>query len=713
LSTYSTANLPIIEGQTPDNLAYVIYTSGSTGQPKGVMVEHHNVVRLLQATQDNFNFDHFDVWTLFHSYAFDFSVWEIWGALAYGGRLVVIPPGMPQAYDDFYQLLVDEKVTVLNQTPSAFGQVSTIDAQQNGALSLRTVLFGGEPLNLSSLGDWVDRHGDDSPTLVNMYGITETTVHVTYRRILREDISQNITQNITQNKGSLIGRPIGDLSLYILDHQLNPVALGVCGEIFVGGEGVARGYLNQDELTASRFIKNPHKVVGERIYRTGDLAKMQSGGEIQYLGRIDGQVKIRGYRIELAEIEQQLSALPTVKSAVVNVVAEQLVAYVIGDAIETPLRQGLKAVLPDHMVPAHFVFIDAWPLTANGKIDTKALPAPDGVNASAEYLAPTTDTQVKLVQIWAELLKADQASIGINSHFFQCGGHSLLAVRLVGAVRNLLNVELAIRSVFDTPVLADLALLLVQLIGQSTTKTVRVPAVAIERTSNQLPVSLAQQRLWFIDQMDGGSPQYNMPGALRYKGALDIAIVEQAFGRIVARHEPLRTVFANSENGAVQIIVDEVEFKVIIIDLTGLAAEQQAQAIQQAADADAHKAFDLEQDLMLRISVIKLSDDEGVMLTSMHHIASDGWSAGLLVKEFVGQYTAIKNDKSNPFESLPIQYADYGQWQRNWLAGPVLAEQLDYWATQLADLPQVHGLPLDRTRPKEQGFDGANVSLVI
>ncbi|MCJ8273844.1 MAG: amino acid adenylation domain-containing protein, partial [Psychrosphaera sp.] len=360
LSTYSTANLPIIEGQSPDNLAYVIYTSGSTGQPKGVMVEHHNVVRLLQATQDNFNFDHFDVWTLFHSYAFDFSVWEIWGALAYGGRLVVIPQGMPQAYDDFYQLLIDEKVTVLNQTPSAFGQLSAIDAQQNGALSLRTVIFGGEALNLSSLSDWVERHGDDSPTLVNMYGITETTVHVTYRRILREDISAN--------KGSLIGRPIGDLSLYILDPQLNPVPLGVCGEMFVGGAGVTRGYLHQAELTQSRFIENPHKK-GERLYRTGDLALKLAGGELQYQGRIDSQVKIRGFRIELGEIEYQLSQLPGIKSAAVLAREDQpglkrLVAYFIsedvtqnGDVLDGLAAQLLET-LPEHMVPLMFVSMD-------------------------------------------------------------------------------------------------------------------------------------------------------------------------------------------------------------------------------------------------------------------------------------------------------------------------------------------------------------------
>ncbi|MCJ8270490.1 MAG: amino acid adenylation domain-containing protein, partial [Psychrosphaera sp.] len=344
---------------TPNHLAYVIYTSGTTGQPKGCMVEHHNVVRLFKATENDFNFDHTDVWTLFHSYAFDFSVWELWGAIAYGGTVVVVPSGMPQAYDEFYQLLIDEKVTVLSQTPSAFNQLSTIDAQKQGDLSLRYVIFGGEALNLQSLGSWVERHGDEAPKLVNMYGITETTVHVTYRRILAQDI--------LKNRGSLIGRPINDLTLYILDSQLNPVPVGVSGEMFVGGGGVTRGYLNQSELTATRFIDDPFNA-NERLYRTGDLARLLPDGEIDYMGRIDEQVKIRGFRIELGEIEQQLLLLPNVESTVVLVSENRLVAYVTSasmkrEASVADLRDGLRDVLPSHMVPAFFVIMDQFPLT--------------------------------------------------------------------------------------------------------------------------------------------------------------------------------------------------------------------------------------------------------------------------------------------------------------------------------------------------------------
>ncbi|NQZ11173.1 MAG: amino acid adenylation domain-containing protein, partial [Algicola sp.] len=375
LDQYPTSNPLKMAGQSAASLAYVIYTSGSTGLPKGVMVEHHNVVRLLTATQNAFHFDDQDVWTLFHSYAFDFSVWEIWGALAFGGRLVVVPDWMPRSVDDFYQLLVDEKVTVLNQTPSAFNQLSSIDAQQQQPLSLRVVIFGGEALNLQDLNSWVERHGENKPELVNMYGITETTVHVTYRRILAQDIMQN--------KGSLIGRPIDDLSFYILNPQLTPVPIGVCGEFFVGGNGVTRGYLNQPELTASRFIVSPF-ASDETLYRTGDLGRYLPNGEIEYLGRIDEQVKIRGFRIELGEIEQQLVLLPQIKSTVVLVREDQpglkhLVAYVVCERDVTDrdlakaLRNALQAKLPEHMVPSFFVKLDAFKLTNNGKIDKQWL----------------------------------------------------------------------------------------------------------------------------------------------------------------------------------------------------------------------------------------------------------------------------------------------------------------------------------------------------
>ncbi|MCJ8272636.1 MAG: AMP-binding protein, partial [Psychrosphaera sp.] len=391
------------------------------------------------------------------------------GALAYGGRLIVIPSWKPRSVEDFYQLLIDEKVTVLNQTPTAFNQLSSIDAQRRERLSLRVVVFGGEALNLQELGSWVDRHGDDSPQLVNMYGITETTVHVTYRRILAEDIAAN--------QGSLIGRPIGDLSLYILSDTLCPVPVGVCGEMYVGGAGVTRGYLNQPELTASRFIENPFvkgnvvEAKAERLYRTGDLARFLPGGEIDYLGRIDHQVKIRGFRIELGEIEQQLSQLPQVKASVVLAREDEpgqkrLVAYVVSEPDEAnndlvnTLRTSLKAVLLEHMVPSFFVIMDELPLTANGKVDTKVLLSQpmslDAALLSSDYVAPASLTENILVGIWAGLLKTDVDKLGVTSNFFEMGGDSILSIQVVSRAAQQ-DMNITVKQLFEHQTIRELA----------------------------------------------------------------------------------------------------------------------------------------------------------------------------------------------------------------------------------------------------------------
>src|SRR6185369_12040370 len=392
---------------TPDNLAYVIYTSGSTGKPKGVIVTHANVTRLFNATEDWFHFDKHDVWTLFHSYAFDFSVWELWGALLYGGRLVIVPYEISRSPEAFYELLSRERVTVLNQTPFAFRQLVNAQALGPSALplDLRLVIFGGEALELQSLTPWFERHGDQQPQLVNMYGITETTVHVTYRPLAKRDLSEASL--------SPIGGPIPDLQLYVLDEHLQPVPRGVAGELYVGGAGLARNYLNRPELTAERFLPNPFaQRPGERLYRTGDQVCYRAGGELVYLGRVDQQIKIRGFRIELGEIEAALRQHEDVQQALVVVREDvpgdkRLVAYVSlhdSDLNESEfvagLRQRLQSQLPDYMVPARFVIVDQWPLTATGKIDRKKLPAPDSA-AHEGYVAPRTETEFALAQIWA------------------------------------------------------------------------------------------------------------------------------------------------------------------------------------------------------------------------------------------------------------------------------------------------------------------------
>jgi amino acid adenylation domain-containing protein len=457
-------------GAGADNLAYVIYTSGSTGRPKGVPIRHANVVRLFTATDDWFGFGAGDVWTLFHSFAFDFSVWELWGALLYGGRLVVVPYVTSRSPEELYQELAREGVTVLNQTPSAFRQLCEAEealdrrGETAGALALRYVIFGGEALELGSLRTWIDRHGDERPRLVNMYGITETTVHVTWRPVTRADVE-------AVGLGSRIGRPIPDLSLHLLDADLNLVPVGVPGEIHVGGAGLSGGYLNRPELTAERFIPDPFAgQPGARLYRSGDLARVRPGGDLEsdleYLGRRDHQVKIRGFRIELGEIEAALGRHPAVREAVVLARADgdgeaRLVAYLVVPGEETPsvdeMRRFLKTSLPEPMIPSAFVALEALPLTSHGKVDRKALPAPDAARHAPEatFVAPRTPVEETLAAIWSEVLGL--SPVGVRDDFFALGGHSLSAARILARVRDALGADLPLPVIFENPTIEGMA----------------------------------------------------------------------------------------------------------------------------------------------------------------------------------------------------------------------------------------------------------------
>jgi len=449
---------PVSDTQ-PHHLAYVIYTSGSTGTPKGSLISHCNVVRLFQETQVWFNFTQSDVWTLFHSCAFDFSVWELWGALFNGGRLVIVPFSVSRTPEDFHRLLCEEGVTVLNQTPSAFRQLIQVDEVKgpSPSLALRLIIFGGEALDFGSLKPWFERHGDQKPRLVNMYGITETTVHVTYRPIDAADLFG----------GSMIGIPIPDLQVYLLDEQGHSVPFGVPGEICVGGAGVGRGYLNRPELTAEKFIADPFSPKpGARLYKTGDLARYLPDGNLEFLGRIDQQVKIRGFRIELGEIEAVLNGHPAVRESVViaredvpgeKILAAYLVVRQEPAPTATELREFLLKKLPDYMVPAAFVKLEKLPLTPNGKIDRKALPGTDEnrLGLGVQFVAPTTPTEVALAKIWCELLGVNQ--IGIHENYFELGGHSLMAVRLINEISRQMKFDLPLRTLFQHPTIQELA----------------------------------------------------------------------------------------------------------------------------------------------------------------------------------------------------------------------------------------------------------------
>jgi amino acid adenylation domain-containing protein len=490
IAAHSNDNPPQLT--TSDLTAYIIYTSGSTGRPKGTLVTHLNVTRLLTATESVFQFKSDDVWTLFHSYAFDFSVWEIWGALLYGGRLVVVPYLVSRTPHDFYSLLCREGVTVLNQTPSAFRQLITaeetnVEKEESEKLKLRLVIFGGEALEIQTLRGWFARHGDQRPLLVNMYGITETTVHVTWRLLRSEDVNDRV--------GSPIGIPLEDLQVYVLDRRQELVPVGVWGELYVGGGGVCRGYLNRPELTAQRFIPNPFGAnAGSRLYRTGDVGRYLPDGELEYLGRADAQVKVRGFRIELGEIESVLASHPAVRQCIVtartNEDGVRLVAYVVSETDERQvngqLRQHLLHQLPDYMVPSDFVFLEALPLTPNGKVNRQALPAPGQSSAvrREEFVAPRDTLELKLANIWEEVLKIQP--IGVMDDFFELGGHSLMAVRLSALVETTLGKRIPLTTLFKGATVEQLANLL-RGNGESETWS---PLVEIQKGDSRRPLFL-------------------------------------------------------------------------------------------------------------------------------------------------------------------------------------------------------------------------------
>ncbi|WP_052007284.1 non-ribosomal peptide synthetase [Burkholderia paludis] len=688
----------------PDQLAYVIYTSGSTGRPKGVGVTHRNVVRLLDATHADFGFGPDDAWSVFHSYAFDFSVWELFGALSYGGVAVIVPVWVARSPRDFHALLRDARVTVLNQTPSAFLPLTQAELELDAPLpDLRCVIFGGEKLEPSSLARWLAWRGPRAPRIVNMYGITETTVHVTARDIALADATR-------AHAPSFIGEPIADLSLQVLDADLNPAPFGVYGELCVGGAGLARGYLGRAALTAERFVPDPFGPPGARLYRSGDVARRHADGELEYVGRNDAQVKIRGFRIEPGEIQAVLATHPDIRSVVVVPRADpqggkRLVAYWVGAALDTgALRAFAAERLPAHMVPAAFMQVDALPLTLNGKLDVRALPEPVASAGAREHVAPSTPAEIALAEIWRDVLGS--AAPGAADDFFALGGHSLSAVKVVARVRERLGVALPLQQVFNLPVLRDCAAEIARLKHgdaaarpDGAVRSMHTPApIARRPDTDDAPLSLAQERMWVLWQLEPDSPAYHVPGAVRLKGALDAGALRAAFDRIVARHDALRATFVAVDGRPVQRIGADVRY-------AWRAGAVAPDALADTLRACVREPFDLEHGPLLRVALLSTGPDEHVLAVVMHHIVSDGWSMNLLIDELCTCYEASRRGVEPVLPPLPIQCADHAYWERS---SGVRETDLAWWLERLAgDEQPVLALPLARPRPAQRTGAGA------
>ncbi|MCF6442787.1 non-ribosomal peptide synthase/polyketide synthase [Pseudoalteromonas luteoviolacea] len=690
-----------VTGVTANHLAYVIYTSGSTGQPKGVMVEHQALVNRIDWMDKQYICSPQDKVLQKTPFSFDVSVWEFVWPLTRGACLVLAKAEGHKDPAYLCELIRQTGVTKLHFVPSMLHSMLNIGDLENCA-SLAQIFCSGEVLSPDLITMY--RSKGLQAELHNLYGPTEAAIDVTF---------WDCAQYSNTMTSIPIGAPIQNTQLYVLDEHRHLLPKGVAGELYIGGVGLARGYVEQPELTASRFVNNPFYDPSSfqssaNLYRTGDIVRWLPDGNLAFMGRVDDQVKVRGFRIELGEIEYHLCQCDGVDSALVLALGagaeQQLVAYVRFTSSQGSVQNvkaQLSELLPSHMVPSVLMPLEEWPVTPNGKIDRKALPSIDGRQLSGEFVPPTTKMQNILVGIWASLLKLEPESISIVASFFELGGHSLLAVRMVSEIRRALNVEVSVKALFEAPTIQAL-----EEVVSTSSDFVRPDIKAAERGKHGDELSFAQQRLWFIDQLQGESPEYNMPFAFLLSGYFDITAASQSLTAIIARHEILRTVYQEVDGQPLQHVLPCVEFSLTYHDLSSISEEEQTAALNTLLIEEAKRPFDLSKDLLLRCSYVALEEEKGVLLFNMHHIASDGWSMALLTNEFTSLYRGHVTGNPVTLKALPLQYADYAKWQRKFLQGELLEAQLNYWRRQLEDVPITHGLRLDHARPQIKGYEG-------
>jgi amino acid adenylation domain-containing protein len=688
----------------PSDLAYIIFTSGSTGRPKGVMIEHRNVVRLMINDRYLFDFGENDTWTLFHSYCFDFSVWEMFGALLYGGKLIVIPWITARSPGKFLEILVKETVTVLNQTPSSFYNLVRAETDSPvKALPLRYIIFGGEALAPIKLEPWREKYPQIK--FINMYGITETTVHVTFKEIGIREVEQNISNT---------GHPIPTLTTYVMDNHLNLLPVGVPGELFVGGEGVGRGYLNQPELTRERFLRSPYK--HEILYRSGDLMRLLPDGDMVYCGRMDHQVKIRGFRVEPGEIESMLLKHEDVEEAAVLSMERKskpvqlkdenkyLCAYVVpsrGSGEDGPgldisaLRGYLAGELPGYMIPSYIVPVETIPLTGHGKVDREALPDPEaGIPVDTHRCGtPRTETEERMVELWSEILGIEKEKIGIDANFFELGGHSLRATILETSVHKVFEIKVPMAEIFETPTIKELAVYVEKAAAD------RYVSINPAAESEFYPLSSPQRRLFFLHQFQAENESYNVPFLCMLEGKIDPGRMEKTFGKLIDRHESLRTSFLLIDTEPVQKVhrPREIEFAVEYGD-----AVNRDDIIQNF-----FRCFDLSKAPLLRVGLIREEDRKHILMADMHHIVTDAFSMSIFVKEFTVLYAG------QDLPPLRLQYKDYVLWENSEEQKARIRLQETYWLEQFAgDIPTLL-LPTDYPRSLRQNSRGSEIRFTL